>query len=64
MVMTHHVGFRVAGVNRGFKYHDLLFGKDGTLQSADEFFRFTGKHTAANHLNPALLFSLSCRMVC
>lgn len=62
--MTHHVGFRVAGVNRGFKYHHLLFGKDGTLQSADEFFRFTGKHTAANHLNPALLFSLSCRVVC
>jgi hypothetical protein len=43
----------IPGIGNGLKNLDFLFGYQGTVQPADEFFRFPGKHAAANYFDPA-----------
>ena len=47
----------VSLVDNGLKDLNLLFCDDGAVQSTDELFCFAGEHAAANHFNPAGLFT-------
>lgn len=59
-VFDAHVGddmfFVVADVDGGFEDLDLLFGKEGAASAADELFRFSGVHAAADNDELTALF--------
>lgn len=52
-IVRYNFGFVVTHIIGRLKNLHLLVGNFGTLQSADEFFGFTGKHATADHFNPA-----------
>jgi hypothetical protein len=47
--MGDDVLFVVADVDGGFEDLDQFFGKEGAASAADEFFRFSGVHAAADN---------------
>jgi hypothetical protein len=54
LVVTNDVFLVVAIVNAWLENLDLHFGELSATHAANEFFRFSGKHRAANDFNPPL----------
>lgn len=59
-VVRYNIGIVVAGIYLGFEYLHFQVGYRGSLQPPDQFFRFSGKHAAADHFDPpgALAFKM------
>jgi hypothetical protein len=54
LVVAYDVFFVVTIVNTRFENLNLHFGELRAAHTAYEFFRFSGKHRAANDFNPSL----------
>jgi hypothetical protein len=51
--MGNNVLFVVSFIKRRFENLYFLAGNFGAVESADEFFRFSGKHRSTNDFDPA-----------
>ena len=53
-VVRNDIFFAVARIKQGFVDFHFLLRNASAVETADEFFSFPGKHTAADHFNAAL----------
>ena len=59
--MAYNLYFIITGIDSRFKNLHTQVGNLYPFQPADQFFRFSAEHTAANHFYPAPAFPFQIR---